>query len=186
MRQKLYVLTKVNEEGYVNNNVTVSSNIENIMDTLKQKIREQYATNNNTRNAMIQNITNTNNNDIIQTLEENNYVAMSGPDNVQFEINVYTGPLNGDNPTIIANNRATNSTNNRTNQNNNGPRPLNAPMVNIPMPSFPSFENMQENVQEDPTMGPIGGRRRRFGKKSRKGRKKAKAKVNAKKTRRRA
>lgn len=175
MSQKLYVFTKVNEDGYVNNNVMVSSDIESIMDTLKQKIREQYATNNNTRNAMIQNISNTNNNDIIHTLEENNYFSISGPDNVQFEINVYTGPLNGDNPAVITNN----STNNRANQNNNGPRPLNAPMVNIPMPSF---ENMQENAQEDPTMGPIGGRR--FGKKSRKGGKKAK--VNAKKTRRSA
>ncbi len=165
-----YVLTKVNEEGFVNNDVYVSSDIHDVIEVLVRKIRKQYASDRNARNMMIEDI-NTGTNEIMDTLEQNNYYSVSGPDEVNFEINVFREGSNVNNA-------------NNANTSNNAPlrpRPVERPAPLVPM--LPNNFVNNEEVLEDPEMGPISGGKRRTvtkAKKTRKARKTRKAKKSKK------
>jgi hypothetical protein len=87
--RRMYILTKVNEEGYTNREVFASMNLENVLDVMKGMITIQYQEDRGLIEGLLdQFYTIDARAEVRRRLEEDRYYSLSGPDETPFEIAV--------------------------------------------------------------------------------------------------
>jgi len=87
--RRMYILTKVNEEGYTNREVFASMNLENVLDVMKGMITIQYQDDRGLIEGLLdQFYTIDARAEVRRRLEEDRYYSLSGPDEIPFEIAV--------------------------------------------------------------------------------------------------
>jgi REP element-mobilizing transposase RayT len=83
----MYILTKVNEEGYTNREVFASMNLENVLDVMKGMITIEYQEDRGLIEGLLdQFYTIDARAEVQRRLEEDKYYSLSGPDETPFEI----------------------------------------------------------------------------------------------------
>ncbi len=87
--RRMYILTKVNEEGYTNREVFASMNLENVLDVMKGMITIQYQEDRELIEGLLdQFYTIDARAEVRRKLEQDKYYSLSGPDETPFEIAV--------------------------------------------------------------------------------------------------
>ncbi len=87
--RRMYILTKVNEEGYTNREVFASVNLENVLDVMKGMITIEYQEDRGLIEGLLdQFYTIDARAEVRRKLEQDKYYSLSGPDETPFEIAV--------------------------------------------------------------------------------------------------